>query len=217
MLCARCGKRKAKINGLCEPCYLETHELFSLKRKKLELRVCRDCGKIFLRGKWREMELKEAIRSMLKKLVKEHGTIEEYELEVFGNRLLIRGRGKLEGCEMEKVEEKEVKIEIKEVLCDTCTKRRGGYYEALIHFRIPDEKALAFLFQFQENISKLEHSKHGIEAWIIDKNVARKIANLARRRGYEVKSSYKLVGMKKDKKLYREYYTIWPRKSRVKR
>ena len=94
-------------------------------------------------------------------------------------------------------------------MCDNCIKIRGNYYEAVMQIRGERaEKLLNKVIEsLQTKIAAIDKIKQGYDVRIIDKKSAAFFVQNIRRK-HSVTQSYKLVGKKKGKELYRNYYAI---------
>ncbi len=208
MFCIRCGKPAWKDN-LCKKCFLETHKLFELKVPVIKIKEC-ECGRYFLK-KWTKPK-KSLVDDITEKNIKTFGEVVKKDVswKRQGNRYVVTVRlsGLVGG--LKKEEEKEYIIIAKKNVCDVCTKKRGSYYEAKIQLRgVPLKKALSVIPEkYNDTITKVEKTKNGFNIYLSDKKIAARIIRELRHLNMKIKASYKLIGMKKGKKIYRNYYSV---------
>jgi nonsense-mediated mRNA decay protein 3 len=213
MFCIKCGK-KANIGVFCDSCFLQQNELFKISNLKIFL--C-DCGSYFGPSKkWQKWDRGE--EELLKHLIKNHIKTEnkilktDVKLKQIGNRYMVTVRciGFVPPSKKEKTEKKEIMIDVKRRKCENCSKILGGYYEAVLQVRGPKwETILREISEKEkEDISLMEKTKNGYDVKFLKKNTADKIAMRLKKKGFSLKVSYKLVGEKKSKKLYRNFYSV---------
>ncbi len=217
MFCPKCGK---KGPGLCLNCFLEIHPM---AMKKLELPVCR-CGRYFRRGDWNlnlDNSISDIVRQNLiipselktKKIDVQH-KLEKNKIPIHIN---ISGRYKSEDFSAEF--EDEIKTTAK--TCPTCAKVSGSYYEAILQFRTGfnlTTKLSKLRGQCPrinpakdinpEFVSGIKKVPGGIDLYITSMKYAKQTGAEFRNRGFYVKESAKLVGMREGKNLYRLYVSI---------
>lgn len=205
MFCIKCGK-DAKVGNFCERCFLESNELFDIDNS--ELYFCRGCSGYFLKNE------KVNIDDVVKKGIKSENRIKKIQIKKkkIGNKIYVTVicSGYIKPCKKLKEEAKKILINIKKRMCDTCIKLSGGYYEAMIQVRGDNrEKIFNIIKKLSSKalISSIEKAKLGYDIKFVSKKDATKIANQMRKK-FSVKDTYKLVGEKKGKKLYRNFYVI---------
>jgi len=210
MFCIKCGKPAWKDN-LCKECFLEKNELFSIKNSVVRIKEC-SCGRYFIK-KWVKPK-KSIIEDITNDNIKLLGDISEKSVswKRKGNKYIVRVRavGTIGG--LQKEEEKEYIIITRKNMCDVCTKRKGNYYEAQIQLRGVSLKKFFSILpkKDRDKITKLEKVRNGFNIYLSDKKMAKKIIVGMKRLNLNIKPSYKLVGMKKGRKIYRDYYSVKP-------
>lgn len=211
MFCVKCGKEALEGEVLCEEHYLEGKELFSIDN--FNLQICSNCRKVKTDTGW-EFENEE---EFVKKEVRDHiETKYEVSLDIQLKKkgkdysAKIKARGKIPPSKKEKEQEATVLVKVTRHLCPMCQKRRGGYYEAVIQVRGEHkERIMDNLDNFLkgDDLTKIEPVKGGYDIFLMEKGKAKKVAKQLSD-NYKIKESYKLAGVKKDKKLYRNYYSV---------
>lgn len=202
MFCIKCG-RDAEVGNFCEKCYLSMEKLFDIK--DFNIILC-DCGAYYDR-KWNP-PTKDLISEQILKNINSKNKIKiSVTRKEYGNRItiFITAKGIIPPAKTPKEETKKITITIKKKKCDECIKLSGGYYEALVQIR--GEKADKLLEKFKsiKGISSIERNKDGYDIKLLDK---KKVSAFLSAREIEFKKSYKFVTTKKDKKLYRDVYSI---------
>ena len=171
--------------------------------------VC-DCGSYY-DGKWEKpKETNKIIKEMIEKRMKTSSRIikEKISLKKIGNRIIvsITCYGFIRPCKKMKKEAKRITITLKKRKCDVCTKLSGGYYEAVLQVRGDYENIFNLVKKYLPKTARIEKLRRGYDIRFLKKSDAAKAAkNL---RGFEIKKSFKFVATKKDKKLYRNYYSV---------
>lgn len=207
-ICISCGK-PAEIDNFCSECWLKMKELFTIE--DFELRVCK-CGSYYYKGMWRKFtNLDELIKQLIKSRIKTENKITSINISLkkVGDIYIatIKATGYIRPCKKSKEEEKKIRIRVKWRKCERCRKILSNYYEAILQIRrseIPDEINNII----SEYISKVEPKKNGVDIYLIDKKIGKKAIKRFKDLGYKVKVSYKYVGMKKGRRLYRDIYSI---------
>jgi NMD protein affecting ribosome stability and mRNA decay len=199
MFCVKCGK-DAKIDNFCETCFAERHELFDIK--SFTMFYCDVC-------KVKENEIKEKIKSQLKS--KNSLKSIDIKLKIVGNKVhaTVTCQGNIRGAE--KTETKKALIILRRQMCEMHVRLSGGYYEAVFQVRGNNKESVmkaAERLLPRKSIVGVNELKEGYDIKIMSKNTAIAAVKELRRKGCEVKDSYKLVGSKKGQKLYRNYYAI---------
>ncbi len=218
LFCPKCGTTEGKfINGFCEKCYLQDHEIISMP-KELELQKCPVCGKVKVFGRW-EKPKPENIKKFIEAKAKVNEILEEKK-EVFlsmredGNfNVRVKVTGKI-GSERIVVEDSAV-LKFAKENCNSCNRIAGGYYEATIQVRWkkPEnaKKRSRVLREINSALSmqkstdslaqiiKIEEKKNGFDARIGSNNAARlAVSRLKKKFGEKAVSSSTLVGLTRD-------------------
>lgn len=218
--CANCGRETEELyDSLCKKCLKERKDLVEVPGK-LEVEACKDCGRVKISGEWKELSLEEAIEKILKKSVETagEGSVTSLMVEVYeeGSRVVVSIEGEVNGMEME--EEREVKIEMDKTTCDICSKRRGGYFEAVVQIRDGgnieealeiSEGTLKNLSDRKGFISDVKEVENGVDIYLGSKSAAKKIAkNISENFETERKSAKSLQGEKDGQRIYRSTYLV---------
>ncbi len=199
MFCVKCGG-EAKIDNFCERCFAERHELFTAK--SFTMFYCDIC-------KVKEDEIKDKIKSSLKS--KNSLTSINVKLKIVGNKVhaTITCMGNIKGAKKE--ETKKALVILRRQMCEMHVRLSGGYYEAVFQVRGDKKEAImraAERLLPRKSIVGVNDLKEGYDIKIMSKTTAIAAVKELRRKGFEAKDSYKLVGSKKGQKLYRNYYAI---------
>lgn len=207
--CISCGK-EATIEAFCDDCWLKNKTLFQIE--DFEIKVCRKCCKILDKDRIGRYELNDdSIKRVAISKIKTKNKLVEKEAFVrkIGNRysVTIVCKGFIFPCKKQKEESKNIFIKIRETLCDLCRKISSEQYDAIIQIRT--NKPLPIK---QMKPDKIERVKEGLNLYFLYKANAQKALKLLR--GFKIKRSFKLVGEKDTKRIYREYYSVKDYESR---
>lgn len=204
MFCVKCGK-EAVVNNFCNECFLGRNELFTIK--DFVLFYCDNCKKYFDAGS--ALTIEDAIERRIKtdNLIKTVAV----ETKILGNKVYtnVICSGLIKPCKKMKTEEKKSLIIIRKLMCETCKRLSGNYYEAVIQVRGDSEKIMSKIKYLSKNaiIAGVKEVKTGYDIRFVSKSQASSIAK-ALRDDFHVKSTCKLVGEKKGKRLYRNFYAV---------
>lgn len=222
--CPKCGAMNKKfIGSFCQDCYLADHEVIVIPNE-LTVDFCKRCSRVSLRGKMREQSkeiIKEIILSKLK--VKEL-TAPEILIEITPmadgkSRVLLNVSGKVND---ERVSfEKEVLLKPVNVCCIDCSRIAGGYFEAILQVRCPDEmkeKMISVCRNFLEQekkedllatVIKATDEKYGFNWNIGSRQVTFKLARLiVLKYGAKLLTASKTFGVKNGKELKRVTFLL---------
>jgi len=216
--CPKCGKETEKFyENLCKDCFLEKISFLDRIPSKIIIKKCKSCEKFFYDKKGFD-SLENAIGDMLAKILEEN-KIQSINYRIHGNKVSVSLSFKVEN--LEKTEEKECSITIKNITCQHCSLKSLGYYQSILQVRAPqnllekiftDVENLIELFRSYDSlsfVSKVEKQKNGFDFYIGSKKVASQIAiNLKRKYKGKLKISRKLAGKIKRKKVYRDTILI---------
>jgi len=210
MFCPKCGK-ETKEKGLCIDCFLKR---YPIEIKEITLPMCK-CGRYLYHGNWNlniEGSLKRIVRENLVLPSETKMSDLEIKSKFEGNKIIleihISGRYKNEKFKEEILAE----IKIQSKTCPTCSRIFGGYYEAVLQFRTDFDPRKMIDPEF---ISKMERVQGGFDLYLTSSNYAKKISKDFNKKGFLVKESTKLVGIKKGKALHRLFISIKSPKFRV--
>lgn len=200
MFCVKCGK-PAVADNLCEKCFLLSASLFEIKN--FEAGFCRQCGN-FHKG-----PIEDQIRSKIKS--KHKITKCDITTKRVGNRILVTVNcsGYIKPLKHIVHGERKSIVIVKNRKCENCIKISGGYYEAVLQARGEHTERISkkIMSMAKESVVSVKQLKEGYDILLTDKKIAAKIATQLGNY-FDIRSSYKFVGEKKGKKLYRNYYAI---------
>ncbi|MEM5836554.1 MAG: NMD3-related protein [Candidatus Aenigmatarchaeota archaeon] len=215
--CPRCGKRTEKLyEGFCESCFLSRFSFAEKIPAKILVKECKLCGKFFLNKSCGSME--NLIETFLQNFLKEED-LTSISYRISDNKLYLNLLLKINN--LEKKEEKVLDLVIKKIICQACSMKASGYFQAILQVRAPPEflqeikeeieKQMSYLNQYDNLafISKLEETKNGFDVFVGSKNSANEMARLLKTKyKAKLKITRKLAGRIRGKKVYRDTILI---------
>ncbi|MDD5111272.1 MAG: NMD3-related protein [Candidatus Altiarchaeota archaeon] len=198
-MCPKCGRES---KGVCLECFLEAHPLEAGEVKVLSCA----CGRLRHRDRW------DARLEDIGKYV-EKGLKAPFEVTLKSVRVapVLEGSNLALDIAVEGVYKGEPfkrtitgAAKVQKTTCPTCSRKSGGYFEAVLQFRCP----LPELPLDERQIAKVEKSDGGLDYYLLSNNYARGYASQLSRKGYAVKSSNKAFSMRDGQSVYRIYYSI---------
>jgi NMD protein affecting ribosome stability and mRNA decay len=202
-ICNRSSEEVSFYGEFCVDC--AGKRLKSKMQNEIDMTVCKDCRRIKVAGIFMEIGDK-SVEQLLGSALKHYSV----RLIHFSNGI-ARIRVKEEGHEGPAVE---MNVHIKQLitLCDSCAKKRAGYYEAVVQLRGDEGKvkrtAVSLGRYLDKNgafITKTEEKEHGVDIFTSDKKST--LAFISSRH-LKWKGSFELHGEKAGRKLYRNTYFI---------
>lgn len=224
--CPICGKITAELyENKCQNCFIK--EKSFLKLSKFSARVCRGCLKYFKKGRWNTSDgsSEEVLKTACFYVIKESLSIEmenpQVDIQVgepikisnkaYRVKCIIKASGEVSGLSCG--DEMDVDVKVTLELCNDCSRRAGGYYEAVLQLRgragtvAPDlDEYLDTLKSEQRaSITRLKKLKKGVDLYFASTQTCRKSAKtLIEKYGGSLKESAHLQGVSKSgKTVYR--------------
>jgi len=212
--CPKCGKTVEKLyNNLCAEDFLKTLSLEKAFPRKIVLKQCKQCRKIYINKK-SAATVEGALDFFLQEVLRSDA-IYSATYRVEGQKVHITLTLKYE--DLEKVEGFVRELVIKNIVCESCSMKNSGYFNSILQLRVP-EKVLQIIIDDILNqidlmrnynkmafLGKFEKKKEGVDFYIGSKDVAEQIAKeLKLKYGAEIKKSSKQSGYLRGKKIYRD-------------
>ncbi|KYK28559.1 hypothetical protein AYK20_07100 [Thermoplasmatales archaeon SG8-52-1] len=231
MFCVECG-REGKIfrDGSCLSCYLKTHT-FTEAPETLDLTICPHCGSFKFKNTWYADHIGEILRKLIKSNFEISKDLENVDINTEckdtkeGMSCKVFISGIIDGEQIN--EEHEILVRLNRTVCDVCSKRFGGYHEAIVQIRADNRKlkndeleqidisikGLVEDLQAKGNralfITDVAEEHGGLDYYISEKAAGLVIAKKVQEQfGGEIKQSSKNIGMKDGKQVYRMTYLI---------
>jgi len=231
MFCVECG-RETEIfkDGLCKKCYLKNNH-FTEGPEKIDLPICPHCGAYKYKNTWTSKIQNEVLIKIIKNVFKISRELKKVDINPVCNdtddglkcRVIISGF--IDDEEIN--EEHDLIVNLKRTVCDVCSKRFGGYHEAIIQVRAESRnltnEEIDNIVLSVENMVEHQRSKGnrglfitdmgrehgGVDFFLSDKTAAQNITKkLFEEYGGEMKTSAKNIGMKDSKQIYRSTYLL---------
>ena len=231
MFCVECGKEVPIFrDGVCISCYLKTHT-FTKGPAYIDLPICVHCNSYKYKNTWSYDLFDDAIQRSIKNEFHISKELEKVTINteckdtMDGKSCKILISGFLDNVEI--VEEHNVQVRLKRCVCDVCSRRQGGYYEAIVQIRTTHrtltKKELEDIIKTVETFIEDTQSKGnrglfitdigeehgGLDFYISEKGAGFNIAKIIQEKyGGEIKKSSKDAGMKDSRQIRRMTFLI---------
>lgn len=231
MFCVECGKETPIFrNGVCISCYLKTHT-FTKGPAYIDIPICVHCNSYKYKNTWASDLFDDALQRAIKNEFYISRELEKVNINTECRdtmdgkscRILISGF-----LDNEKIQEEHtVQVRLKRSVCDICSKRQGGYYEAIVQIRTTNrtltkkelEDITKTVVVFVEDlhskgnrglfITDIGEEHGGLDFYISEKgagfNIVKKIQE---KYGGEIKKSSKDAGTKDSRQIHRMTFLI---------
>lgn len=231
MFCVECGKDGSIFkDGVCISCYLKTHT-FTKGPKVIDLPVCTHCGSFKYKNTWSSDLFGDFIRRLIKNTFQISRELKKIDINTEcketkgGMSCKVYISGFLNDEEI--IEEHEILVRQKGTVCNICSKRFGGYHEAIVQIRSDKRKLtnkeLRDIRTVVENIigelqakgnrglfiTDIGQENGRLDFYISEKGPSLIIAKkIQEQYGGTIKQSSKNIGMKDGRQIYRMTYLI---------
>lgn len=211
--CFLCGKKVEKlIKGYCEECYNKKFNLIKIP-KKISYVMCNKCNLIKYKNEWKDLRIEDLIKRKIKII----GNNVKIRIEM-NDIFHIKAKGFLEDSEKLKEEVHDVNIIVKKTICSFCSKKYGGYYEAILQLRgdfsvfitdFIDDQIILMSKKNRKAFYRIRKVKNGFDFYIGSKSAANKLAELLKKKfNAKIKKSFKLITRKEGKDIYRSIISV---------
>ena len=231
MFCVECGNEEPIFkDGVCINCYLKSHT-FTSGPEIIDLPTCSHCGSFKYKNTWTNDVLGDVLRRIIKNTFQISKELDKLDINTKcketkrGIECKVYITGFLKDTEV--TEEHDILVREKKTVCDVCSKRFGGYHEAIVQIRTDEKKLskdeIGEIIELVENtveelqdrgnrglfITDMGEEGGGLDFFISEKGPALAIAKKIQEKcGGEIKQSSKNIGMKDSKQIYRMTYSI---------
>lgn len=231
MFCVECGKEGPIFkDGVCINCYIKTNS-FSKGPEVIDLPVCTHCDSYKYKNTWSNDLFGEVIRRIIKNNFQISRELKKVDINTEckeskdGQLCKVYISGFLNDVEI--TEEHNLQVRLKKTVCDVCSKRFGGYHEAIIQIRTEkkelSKKDIEEIQLFVENLVQDLQAKgnrglfitdiseeHGrLDFYLSERGPSLIIAKkIQEQYGGSIKQSSKNIGMKDSRQLYRMTYLV---------
>ena len=213
--CFVCGKKTEDlIDGYCQECFNKKFSLIDVP-ENISFSICAKCMRINMDNKWIEIEIEDFIKTKVKPL----GRIKKLSIKETSNKTFeITAEGYVGNSKKIKQEKHIINADIKKVTCQSCSRKFGSYYEAVLQIRGKDignvvDFADTELIRLKKRNDMAffwyKEAKGGIDIYIGNKGAAKNVADAIRKKfNAEIKRSYKLLTVRDGKEIYRDFISI---------
>jgi nonsense-mediated mRNA decay protein 3 len=225
-VCPKCGEPSPL--GLCDRCRLEMATLLQCP-DHVEVTLCPVCGSQLVRGRWQEAQstVEDLISNAVAEEIGVHQDLRDPEVSLSVRRknatqYLVSVHLAGTFGEIPAEEECTVAATVQRATCERCSRMAGNYYEAIVQVRgsagspasgeLAESRKIAeavteSCFLRGDRLSFIQESKDvkgGIDLVVGSTQQGRSIARaISERFGGSTQESYKLVGMRDGKNVYR--------------
>lgn len=206
--CPICNRTSAEIRfygEFCEKCAGE--RLGTDVPGIIEIERCKKCGRIKTKEGMKEEEGKSLNLAISPKLKDYKVKLIDYSKDKALLDIVLD-----EGREGRLSIEKEVILKYKNMTCESCYKRVGGYHEAVFQLRGDPERIERFVGKVSkyldvrgEFIARVDKVEGGLNVFISSKKSANAFIS---ERDIVATPSYTLMGLKSGKRIYKNTYSI---------
>lgn len=203
IICPKCGAKSTEkqfAGAFCINC----HEFKFKLPKRVRIKQCKKCEKVWMGFEWAVYNQKKIEGYIGSKFRGDFERI-DYYLDSETAVMYFKVEGKVH------MVDKKFKPEFEIVNCKECSKRSGGYYEAIIQLRGNKKQIqkwaskLIYILGKKTFVTKVEERKEGIDLFIGN---SRAVFELFRELGFKAKISRKLFTQRKGKRMYRTTFAI---------
>ncbi len=228
--CVKCGEEEVILNenGLCEKCAPKEKVVSIKSSKQIVVYLCH-CGNAKFKSSWDRYEnIEELFRNAVRKALKDNSIKYDsfdvdfpfYEIEG-KTRFPVHVTYSFEDIQNELI----VVVKVIPMVCVTCSRQRGSYYETIIQLRgekvrvkeIEDYvvKGINSRKRNIENafITNILEVKGGIDLYVGSSKAASTVVNefkklYANKYNIEIKNTFKIIGQKDTKDIKRNTILI---------
>ncbi|MEM5766217.1 MAG: NMD3-related protein [Candidatus Aenigmatarchaeota archaeon] len=215
--CPNCGKKTQRLyEGFCEDCFLLKFSFLNKLPEILEIKECKLCGKFFFKKCFPSIE--DLVEFFLQDFLKEK-ELASISYRISGSKIYTKLITKIN--DLKKTEEKSIDLRIKKIICQVCSMKNSGYFQAILQVRAPKnilgkireeiENQIIYLNQYDRLafISSFKENENGFDVYIGSKRSAYQIARILKARFMaKIKITRKIAGKIKGKKVYRDTILI---------
>jgi nonsense-mediated mRNA decay protein 3 len=233
MICVECGKEIEILkDGLCLNCYIKS-KAFTKGPDSINVIKCSNCNEFKFQNKWENQSLNSIIYNHILQKFKISSEFKNPDINInitddknpYKKQLIIIIKGHISNLEV--IEKHLINVNIKREICDICSKKFGGYHEAIIQIRatkrnlssIEIESINSLIQDFTEKmqyegnkqifIADFQIHQNGLDYFISDNNFALSIIQkLQELYGGNITKSSKNIGMKDSRQVYRMTYLL---------
>ncbi len=205
LICPKCGaheNQKQFLESFCVDCY----PIRIQTPTKFQVRVCKQCDRMLCAGEWVPYS-EERLDKMIKSKTK--GSISAVRYDHVQRKLCITIKTPSGD---EKTIWEPLALEFDRNSCPTCSRKSGGYFEAIVQIR-GDPKKVAMASKAWERdlsavtyVSKSEEKKEGVDLYVGNMKAALAFIET---KGNRVIITRKLFGEREGKRIFRTTFAVW--------
>lgn len=202
MICPKCGRSEKEvrfIDAFCIDCYP-----YNIKLPEVEIEECGHCRRIRLKGEWQPFNRKKFEDYVAGKCRGDFSSV-EYDSKTSTLTFTIKKGGS--EVQIRKYFEPKKKF----TMCQECSRKAAGYFEAIIQLRgngyevRKHQRLLSDFLRKETFLSKVEEKKEGIDLYAGSSKAVIKILN---EMGLKTLMTKKLMGMRGGKRYYRTTFLL---------
>jgi len=231
MFCVECGKEgPIHKNGVCEQCYIQSTQ-FTKGPNIIDIFVCPKCSAYKYKNIWYQEAFQEALQRHLRNHFKISQELSKTTITptcTESKKIMlctITVSGYIGNTQVS--EHHDIQLRLKHTVCDVCSKKYGGYYEAILQIRSEKRKlsehqtqaihsSVEYFVVAQQKkgnraffITDIAEEHGGLDFYLSEKGTAYSLVKkLQEEHGGEIKKSSKNIGMKDSKQVYRMTYLL---------
>lgn len=231
MFCVECGNEEPIFkDGVCINCYLKSHT-FTSGPDLIDLPTCAHCRSFKYKNTWTNDKLCDVLKRIIKNTFQISKELEKLNINTEcketkrGNECKVFITGFINDTEI--TEDHDLLVREKKTVCDVCSKRFGGYHEAIVQVRTESKKlskdeireiidlVVNTVEELQNKgnrglfITDMGEERGGLDFFMSEKGPALAIAKKIQEQfGGALKQSSKNIGMKDSKQIYRMTYSV---------
>ncbi len=140
MFCVECGAEGKTYEGVCLKCLTDRRALIRLP-EYVDIPQCKRCGHFQAGTAWAEMEVEDAIRNGVARREERDALVSGATLTALAvepedaMNFRVRAEYAITLADDQVPWEAATKVRLKAGVCPTCSRRAGGYYEAILQVR----------------------------------------------------------------------------------
>ncbi len=203
IICPRCGRNDSQVKFIDAFC-VDDYPVRVEAPKKIEIKTCRNCSMMFLKGEWMPYSEKK-ISAFVESKCKGDFTEAKYDIPSQTVRFTIeKGGNRIEA-------ERFTRLEKTVTTCPRCSRISGGYFEAIVQIRGERKNAQKLADSILKRLAKLtfisktDEKDEGIDIYAGD---SKAVVQLMSELGIRTLITKKLVGRDEGKSLYRTTFLI---------
>lgn len=223
-VCLRCGAEPPLVSQICHNCARQTIALASMPAN-LRMIACKSCFSLKVPGDWLEFnDLDSTVIHFARNSIDWHKDSKEQNVNIVLNqldphrfRLELDCRGSFQEVSLSTTLKSEINVKFQ--VCQNCSRKAGGYYEAILQIRTKRKKVLDHAVDYVYNsidsapseIFMTEEGpvRGGFDFQLSSSEKGRSMAReLMVKYGGQVTETNKLVGRKDGRDLLRHTFGV---------